>query len=298
MPIDKSWIFIKNRLSEEFWNGLQGFIDYAKDFVNEEGKISCPCKHCVNGQMFPLRDVKRHIFECGFDVTYAHWVFHGEPPELPSYQNSIAGNESDDEMAAVLNDIVAETHDHGIGGETTNNTTDEGYSQYEDLLSELHTELYPGCTKVSSLIFLVKLMHLKVLYKWPNECMDSVLKLLKDVLPNGSKLPTSHYESKKKLSKLGLGYQKIHACKYDCVLFWKSNADLQTCPICNTSRWKNERGGGGKVQWKVLRYFPLKDRLRRLFVSRHTSKEMTWHQRGKSTDPDVMHHPVDGKEWK
>ncbi|CAH9095946.1 unnamed protein product, partial [Cuscuta epithymum] len=44
MPIDKSWIYIKNRLSEEYWKGLQGFINYAKDFVNKEGNISCPCK--------------------------------------------------------------------------------------------------------------------------------------------------------------------------------------------------------------------------------------------------------------
>ncbi|CAH9109850.1 unnamed protein product [Cuscuta europaea] len=145
-------------------------------------------------------------------------------------------------MAAVLNDIAGETHDHGIRGDTTYIMGDGMPTQFEDLLFELHAELYPGCTKVSSLNFLVKLMHLKVLYKWANECMDSVVKLLKDVLPDGNKLPTSHYESKKKLSKLGLGYEKIHVCKNDCALFWKSNADLQTCPICNTSWWKNERG--------------------------------------------------------
>ena len=64
--------------------------------------------------------------------------------------------------------------------------------------------LYLGCTKYSSLNFLVKLMHLKVLYKWLTECMDAMLKLLKDAFPDGNKLPTSHYDAKKLLSKLGL----------------------------------------------------------------------------------------------
>ncbi|CAH9139349.1 unnamed protein product [Cuscuta epithymum] len=193
MKIDKSWIHIKNRLSQEYWKGLQGFIDYAKDFVNEEGKISCPCKRCVNGEIFPPKDVRRHIFECGFDVTYAHWVFDGEPPELPSLPKSNAKCYPEDERAAILDDIVGETREHDLGGVTTNNMGDEVHSQYEDMPSELHAYFYPGCTKVSSLISLVKLMHLKVIYKWSNECMDSVLKLLKDVFPDTNKLLTSYY---------------------------------------------------------------------------------------------------------
>ena len=86
------------------------------------------------------------------------------------------------------------------------------------------------------MIFLVKLIHLKVLFKWPNECMDEMLKLLRDALPEGNKLPTSHYEAKKLLSKLGLNYVAIHVCKYDCALFWKQNATSQSCPVCSTSR--------------------------------------------------------------
>ncbi|XP_024028689.1 uncharacterized protein LOC112093778 [Morus notabilis] len=81
-------------------------------------------------------------------------------------------------------------------------------------------------------------------------------------------LPSSHYESKKLMSKLGLGYETIHVWEYDCALFWKENADLQMCP------------------------------LKHLFGSHHTAKDMTWHQRGHSNDEDLMRHPVDGNEWK
>ena len=51
------------------------------------------------------------------------------------------------------------------------------------------------------------------------------------------------------------------------------------------------------MPWKVLCYFPLKDRLKRLYASRHTTKEMTWHVRGRSKDEGLMHHPIDDKEW-
>ena len=37
---------------------------------------------------------------------------------------------------------------------------------------------------------------------------------------------------------LGLDFVKIHACEKDCVLFWKENTNLDTCPKCGESRWK------------------------------------------------------------
>ena len=34
----------------------------------------------------------------------------------------------------------------------------------------------------------------------------------------GTNIPSSFYEAKRKLRDQGLGYETIHACKYDCVL--------------------------------------------------------------------------------
>lgn len=68
--------------------------------------------------------------------------------------------------------------------------------------------------------------------------------------------------------------------------------------MCNKSRWVKQTAKGKKIQHKVLRYFPLKDRLEQLYASRHTAKDMTWHHRGRSTEERVMQHPVDGKAWK
>jgi len=54
---------------------------------------------------------------------------------------------------------------------------------------------------------------------------------------------------------------------------------------------------GKKIPYKILRYFPLKTRLQRLFMSSKTSPLMRWHHENKAND-GIMRHPVDSKAWK
>ncbi|KAA0053564.1 CACTA en-spm transposon protein [Cucumis melo var. makuwa] len=83
----------------------------------------------------------------------------------------------------------------------------------------------------------VGLMHVKVLNGWSNKSFDMLLELLRAAFPMcNSTIPNSFYEAKRKLRHLGLGYETIHTCKYDCVLYWKEFADLQHCPTCGEAR--------------------------------------------------------------
>lgn len=111
--------------------------------------------------------------------------------------------------------------------------------------------------KLSLLNFIVKLLHLKVLNKWSNKSLDLILDLLKEAFLEGAHLPNSSYEAKRMLKDLGLGNEIIHACKYDCCLFWKENESRDKCPVCGESRYKSDVDKGKKVPQKVLRYFPL-----------------------------------------
>jgi hypothetical protein len=59
-----------------------------------------------------------------------------------------------------------------------------------------------------------------------------------------------------------IGYISIHSCENDCILYWKENLDLNSCPKCKVSRWKSiKKSLDGKhmykVPKKVLRYFLL-----------------------------------------
>ena len=72
-------------------------------------------------------------------------------------------------------------------------------------------------------------MHIKTMNQMTNKALDMLLQLLKDAYPK-TRIPISCYEVKKNLWDLGSGYEKIHACRYNCALFWKENADAKICP--------------------------------------------------------------------
>ncbi|KAL5580793.1 hypothetical protein UlMin_013235 [Ulmus minor] len=243
----------------------------AKPFVNDRGFIKCPCRRCLNNASHQLEDLESHIFRNSFMFGYNQWIHYGEPATAnagTTVAGPSGGIHERDEMFDVLDDIISEDADEdAVGGPSSN-------EQYDDLFAALRSELYPGVSSFSSLNFLVKFMHLKVLNKWTNKSFDELLKLLKLAFPKID-LVESHYEAKKLMTK------------------------IDTCLVCSESRWKLQSGkrSGKNVPHKVLRYFPVGPRLKRLFATSKTAKLMRWHSTGKSKDNDVMRHPVDGKSW-
>jgi hypothetical protein len=88
------------------------------------------------------------------------------------------------------------------------------------------------------------------------------------------------------------------------MLFWKEHKDDTECMHCGKSRYVKVRNEDGisvttKVATKQLRYIPITPRLKRLFLSEETTKQMRWHHEGKreSEDPDIMSHPADSEAW-
>ncbi|XP_050876050.1 uncharacterized protein LOC127079715 [Lathyrus oleraceus] len=110
-----------------------------------------------------------------------------------------------------------------------------------------------------------------------------------------AKIPVSFYEAKKIINKLRLDYTKIDACPNDCMLYWgEENKDLEECKRCKTSRWKDDKK---KQSAKILRYFPLKPILQRLFMCSKTAESMKWHTLEANKD-GMMRHPRDSETWK
>jgi hypothetical protein len=81
-------------------------------------------------------------------------------------------------------------------------------------------ELYPGgeCSRFS---FVVKLLHIKSFYKISNVAFTALLKVLSSTFPNCS-IPATYEEAKRLIRALGLGYNSIHVCPNNCVLFRKT----------------------------------------------------------------------------
>ncbi|XP_026413256.1 uncharacterized protein LOC113309041 isoform X2 [Papaver somniferum] len=275
----------------------------------KKDKCRCPCKQCLNGNdPVSLDLVKNHLLKYGMAVSYRYtiWYDHGEednPAQDQSASSSVnvhndettfIGNENEAILEMLRENVESLTSDGKDGGEKT---SEADLAIFSALLDEAKQELYPGCKDFTSLTFLVRLMHIKVLNRLSNKSFEMHLELLKKAFPKNNNIPSSYYEAKRMLKGLGLGYESIHACKNDCALFWKEYEKEDKYPVCSEYRYKFNDGKGKKIPHKVLRYFPLQPRLQRLFSSKHTARDMRWHK-GRHVEDGVFRNPADAEAWK
>ena len=129
--------------------------------------------------------------------------------------------DEDDEMIELLSDVYGPIPNRDATSKTTNVET----KHFDKLLGEAGKKLFRG-SKLLSLTFIVELMHVKVLNHWSKKSFDMLLELLSKAFPKGTNLSSCSYNAKKMLRDLGLRYEKNHACKFDCALFWKENEFL------------------------------------------------------------------------
>ncbi|KAF5443124.1 hypothetical protein F2P56_035712 [Juglans regia] len=307
--MDKSWMNLTDRLrSPAYADGANTFLTPAQNHSQGSNRIRCPCRSCCNNLFLPILIVETHLFIKGINPNYTQWVFHGEE-ETRSFNDDGDDSVTDyaheyiDDMDHMLDDIRASTfvdvrQDHGNPSPTRGSIPDPSpSSSFDHLLEDARRPLFAGCTKFSKLSFIVKLLHIKTLGGWSIKSFDMLLNLLRSAFPD-AELPHSYEESKSLERGLGFNYHKIHACPNDCILFWKENVNLNECPNCKASRWVPNTHKACLIPQKVLRHFPLKPRLQRLFVSAKIAGDMRWHKEQRPTDEASLRHPADSESWK
>ncbi|XP_039134228.1 uncharacterized protein LOC120271620 [Dioscorea cayenensis subsp. rotundata] len=332
--MDKSWM-CKSRLSQEYLDGVEGFLNFAFNNASEDNMIVCPCIKCANVKWNAREVVLEHLICDGILQGYNCWFFHGEC--VPSSSSNSAGAFTTSSSSTYLNQAVHSTPNamgellrdafnmHAVVHEDVQGNTseftnlhDEGethdgvsYEQppidaakFYKLLEDMNEKLYDG-SKHSRLYFCIRLFHLKCMCGMTGKGLDYLIEFLKEFFPAAT-IPTNSHESKKVIKDLGLGYEKIHACPNDCMLFCDDRETQQACHVCGSSRWLTTDSNQSfnddievvrKRPAKVLRYFPLIPRLQRIFMSSKTSNDMTWHADGRTND-GRLRHPADAEAWK
>ncbi|KAI5354967.1 hypothetical protein L3X38_007862 [Prunus dulcis] len=305
--MSRRWIQNPNRCADEYLDGIEDFIEFARRQNPGATRIRCPCRRCNNTLFETIENVGFHLVRNGMIETYSIWNLHGEQVDHASSSNAPRVDnveplvDSNDQVMGIIQDAFpfASTNINQEGEDDVPTPIDSAeFEQYEKLLKNANQELYSGCESFSVLTAIVELMHGKIKYRMSNLCFDYFLGVFKRMLPTDNCLPKDHKHAQKVLHGLGLGYEKIHACKNNCMFFYKEHEMLDTCPICNESRFKmTSQNRTTKIPQKVMRYLPLKPRLQRLYMSTHTATDMRWHKE-KRVDDDVMRHPADGEAWK
>ncbi|XP_050233259.1 uncharacterized protein LOC126681754 [Mercurialis annua] len=302
--MDKSWMKHKNKFSSEYIQGVRNFLDVAKVQADCNGRIRCPCKRCNNCYFKSVTNVRRDLFQNGILEDYTTWVHHGETSQVDNTNDDIHNQVEDqhDEISEMLIDMQnsAFVENNMDQNNTSHNTSmpEKEMGKFAKLFNDAECKLYPSSKKYSKLSFLVKMMYNKIITNSSIKSFSLNLELFKDALPEGETLPKSYYEVKKLMRDLGLGYITIDACVNDCILYWKEHKDLDKCPNpnCGAPRWKLSLGKRKKIAQKILRYFPLKPRLQRLFMSKESSRDMRWHEEKRQKD-DTLRHPADAESW-
>ncbi|XP_074323908.1 uncharacterized protein LOC141660821 [Apium graveolens] len=170
--------------------------------------------------------------------------------------------------------------------------------EFKRFVEDAEQPLYRGndCTKLDSML---KLHNWKARFGVSDNSFTELLSSVGSLLPTDHVLPVNAYEAKKTLFNLGLEYKKIHACPNECIMYRGINVDASKCPKCRVSRWKMGKDGKPRnnIPAKVMWYFLIIPRFKRMFKSPSTAKLLTWHAEQRVED-GMMRHPSDSPSWR
>ncbi|XP_074379270.1 uncharacterized protein LOC141720620 [Apium graveolens] len=273
------WITLP-KYSTPYIKGIKDFLENAFPKFSVGDEMLCPCKNCRNGKWHTQDLIYDHLICHGPCPLYANWICEVlskdhridiERAENMGFQDSFTFGDNLDEMFHRTNDTTRPNDDA---------------KKFYGHLEEEKQPLYPGCKKFSRLSFIIMLYSLKCIHGISESGFGDLLELIKDAFPEAH-IPLYFNTAKNVIKDLGLDYQRIHACPNNCMLFRAENEKEENCKTCGASRWvvvekkgavdNNEKKLIHKVPANVMRYFPLKKRLQRMFMSKELSELMLWH---------------------
>jgi hypothetical protein len=171
------------------------------------------------------------------------------------------------------------------------------------MIEDLRKLLYPDCKQGhKKLGTTLEMLQWKAKHGVSDKVSEGMLKNMKEKLPEKN-------EAKQIVCPLGLEVQKIHACPNDCILYrGQDYENLDACPVCKALCYKIRRDEDPgdlvrqpsktkRVPAKVMWYFPIIPRLKRLLRNKTNAKLMTWHKRERKED-QMPRHPADGSQWR
>ncbi|KAG8367020.1 hypothetical protein BUALT_Bualt16G0029000 [Buddleja alternifolia] len=266
--MDKSWMTLEDRRRPEYENGVQQFLNFAYSSIQPGESIRCPCRKCNNVYFQNRGDVEADLLQYGIIRNYNTWVLHGE--EL---------DESDDEEF----DFDEEEDDDQVEFDEVNNSNPRGnQNEYADIQSMLE-----DCYTASTTNSWRGDESLRNENAVPESESDKFMRLLRDA-------DTELYPGCEKFTKLSFVVTLMHL---KILSRWSNKSFSMLLEILKKALPNDGEKKRNKIAQKVLRYFPLKPRLQRLFISKKTAEDMRWHKE-KCENDGVLRHPADAGEWK
>ena len=252
---DKSWISLP-RWDRRHTRGVVAFLNFVKANAGENAMYHiCPCSKCMcrtNEGLFTLETVWDHLKDNGFWTQYRRWIYHGEEAVNGPHDHGqffVEGSSSTSNHPTVSTFIDDVFHyDSGVYREPQFMHDDvpdrvpqpvntAAVDKYNKLIALQQTPV-SSSSNVTVLESVMDIMKIKVEKKMTVSQVDRSLQYTNSLLEEGHRNPTNHRKVRSILQGLGLSYIKIHACVFECVLFWGRDADGN----CDIPHQPTERG--------------------------------------------------------
>ncbi|XP_074364575.1 uncharacterized protein LOC141705573 [Apium graveolens] len=281
--MDKSWIKA-DRDSLQCEIGVENFLIFAEENAKNPKKIPCPCAHCSKFKKFSMNIIRGHLYESGFSSGYSDWIWQEENHNNSS--RSSVGSTCPPSKPIPISETF-----NVCEAAYSREDSDKESDNFKRFVVDAEQPLFEGseCTKLESVL---KLHNWKARFRVSDKAFTDLLQSIGLILPKENLLPSNMYEAKKTLTDLGLEYIKFHIYPNDCVLYRGPVLESSSeCPKCHLSRWKVGKDGQVRVNVpaKVMWYFPIISRFKRMFKSSSTAELMSWHANNRSKDGKMCH---------
>jgi hypothetical protein len=286
-------------MTPEWMTKTNAFLEHSfGKAARESSRMPCPYSKCDNRVRKNRKNVGEDLCKYGFMPNYTCWIHHGEADRIREevVRPRLEAFDGDARVTDWMDDFQEAWVVEGLEDEL-----EESTKVYYDMLSSAQKPLHEK-TMVSQLDAIGRLMAFKSQCSMSQDNFDGMLAVVGSLLLEGHILPKNLYESQKLLRALKMSYEHIHACPNGCVLFRKDHEKATHCPKCKSSRYLEVDTSDGKkeqlgIPTKVLRYLPIIPRIQRLYMTKESTKQMTWHKHGKRYNANKMVHPSDGDAW-
>ncbi|XP_010451613.1 PREDICTED: uncharacterized protein LOC104733759 [Camelina sativa] len=299
--MDKTWVWLP-RNSLEYELGATKFVFDSARCLGNLSDMFCPCVDCRNVVHQSNETVLEHLVIRGMDLKYKRskcWSKHGEIRNEKTADADTSEYEAFELIRTAFKSSEGKKLSENHSVEELEGIDSKEEIEFRKKLEDAETPLYSTCANYTKVSAIMALYRIKVKSGMSENFFDQLLTIVHDMLPGENVLPTSTDEMKRFLKVFGFGYDSIHACINDCILYRKQYAELTSCPRCAESRWETDNITGEErkgIPAKVLRYFPIKDRFRRMFRSKRLAEDLCWHFTNASED-GTMRHLVDSLTW-
>ncbi|GAU47807.1 hypothetical protein TSUD_404120, partial [Trifolium subterraneum] len=235
-----------------FKDGVKEFITYAisQDIVKRKGGIRCPCVKCMCGSIGSQEDVFYHLEKFGFMNDYYVWTHHGERVSTNintefDVNTDTSGAQGEcvnfGRMQEMVGDALGVNMSYEGGNKEEIIPNDKALKFYA-MMEEVNKPLFEGASD-SKLSMCARLLADKSNWNVPEDCLEFFSKMMLDATPVKDNLPTSYYDAKRLVSKLGLQVKKIDCCVQGCILFYDNefgtnDGALEECKFCNAPRYQ------------------------------------------------------------